>query len=92
MGEDGEGGVLERVVVELLFIDQRRVGILRPSVNCMLTSGAAASPARAISKTALSVAAIEFVRRKRLDIVRLKLLLEDPVRDVRLVKGTDAGS
>jgi hypothetical protein len=28
-GEPGDGGVLERVVAELLFIDHRRVGIFR---------------------------------------------------------------
>lgn len=66
---EGEGGVLERVVFELLFMDQRRAGAFFSDAPLQTGSGRA--------NPALSYC--EFERRKRLDIVRLKLEVEPRV-------------
>jgi len=86
-GEPGEGGELERVVAELLFMDHRRVGGLRWSPSPRFVSEVA--PSEPNTALLLSVSC-ELVRRKILDIVRLKLELDPRVE--RLDSGMELGS
>jgi hypothetical protein len=84
-GEPGEGGVFERVVAELLFMDHRRLGTFRWPVSCRLASEAAPGIG---GIAALSV--WELARLKKLDMLRLKLDVEPRVE--RLERGTGVGS
>ena len=87
-GELGEGGELERVVAELLFMDHRRTGVLRWPPSARFVSEVAPSE----PNTALPLLSVscELVRRKILDIVRLKLELDPRVE--RLDSGMELGS
>jgi len=88
-GEPGEGGVLERVVAELRFIDHRRTGtFLGGAASCKfgVEEGALFPSA---PKAALSVC--ELPRLRKLDMVRLKF--EDEPKVGRLEGGPEpAGS
>lgn len=86
-GELGEGGVFERVVAELLFIDHLREGVFRWEDPGRLTSDTSAEWG-APPIAALSVC--ELLRLKKLDILRLKLEVEPRVD--RLERGTGVGS
>lgn len=99
-GELGDGGLFERVVAELRFIDQRLVGGFRCAPSARLESDVPvlASPSVEVNAD-LSLIEFEFVRRKKLDIVRLKLDVEprvgllcsaDPVSGSAVV-GVDSG-
>jgi hypothetical protein len=88
-GELGDGGVLERVVTELLFIDHRRAGIF-----CCAASGKFSADAGALCpgsgpSTALSV---EAPRLKKLDMVRLKFDVELKVERLEAGSGPESWS
>jgi hypothetical protein len=83
-GELGDGGVLERVVAELLFIDHRRIGILRWAASGKFRADTAAGFPGSAPSAALSVC--EPTRLRKLDMVRLKFEVE------RLEGGAAAGS
>jgi hypothetical protein len=72
-GELGDGGVLERVVTELLFIDHRRAGIF-----CCAASGKFSADAGALCPGSAPIAALSVCepRLKKLDMVRLKFDVE----------------
>jgi hypothetical protein len=72
-GELGDGGVLERVVAELLFIDHRRVGSFLCPVSDKFKADAFPS---SVPSAALS----EPTRLRKLDMVRLKLDVEPKER------------
>jgi hypothetical protein len=86
-GELGDGGELERVVAELLFIDHRRFGIFRwaASGNCKVEAVALLA---AESGPALS--GCDPTRFKKLDMVRLKF--EDEPKVERLEESAPVGS
>lgn len=88
-GEPGDGGELDRVVAELLFMDHRRLGgFLWPSSR-LVSEAPLSEPKAALSPSC------ELVRRKRLDIVRLKeplLKFELEPRVERRDSGIGAGS
>ncbi len=87
-GEPGDGGVLERVVAELRFIDHRRVGIfLGGAVSCKFGVEEGA-PVPSTPKAALSVC--EPPRLRKLDMVRLKFEVEPKVD--RLEGGAELAS
>jgi len=83
-GELGDGGVLERVVAELLFIDHRRIGIFRWAVSGRFRADTAAGLPESAPSAALSVC--EPTRLRKLDMVRRKFDVE------RLEGGAAAGS
>jgi hypothetical protein len=82
-GELGDGGELERVVAELLFIDQRRFGIFRwaASGNCKVVL---------LAESALALSGCDPTRFRKLDMVRLKF--EDEPKVERLEESAPVGS
>lgn len=72
-GDPGDGGVFERVVAELLFIDHRRLGTLR-----WAASGKFNSDALALFESG-PLSACEPTRLRKLDMVRRKLVFEPKV-------------
>jgi hypothetical protein len=85
-GELGDGGVLERVVAELLFIDHRRDGTFRWAASGRFKLDMVALLPGSTTSAALS----EPTRLRKLDMVRLKFEFEPKVE--RLEGGAGLGS
>jgi hypothetical protein len=89
-GELGDGGVLERVVTELLFIDHRRAGIF-----CCAASGKFSADVGALclgSGPGAALSVCEAPRLKKLDMVRLKFDVELKVKRLEAVSGLESWS
>lgn len=85
-GELGDGGELERVVAELLFIDHRRFGIFRwaASGNCKVEAVVL------LAESAPALSGCDPTRFRKLDMVRLKF--EDEPKVERLEESAPVGS